>query len=147
MTSEALTAPVVALGTWAWGDSGEAGDGYFGSRLSESGLREVVEKAQSNGFTLWDTAVAYGMGHSETVLARALKGYDRSEYQLSTKFTPQLAGDGDDPVADMLEQSLERLGTDYVDLYWIHNPSDVARWTPSLIPALKSATPFAEARI
>ncbi|WP_030372497.1 aldo/keto reductase [Streptomyces rimosus] len=140
MTSKALTVPTVALGTWAWGDSGEAGDGYFGSRLSESGLREVVEKAQSNGLTLWDTAVAYGMGRSETALARALKDYHRSEYQLSTKFTPQLAGDGDDPVADMLEQSLDRLGTDYVDLFWIHNPADVARWTPPLIPLLKSGT-------
>ncbi|SDI84598.1 Aldo/keto reductase family protein [Paraburkholderia phenazinium] len=38
----------------------------------------------------------------------------------------------------MLEQSLVRLGTDYVDLYWIHNPADVARWTPHLIPLLKS---------
>jgi aryl-alcohol dehydrogenase-like predicted oxidoreductase len=138
MTSKALTVPAVALGTWAWGDSGEAGDDYFGSQLSESGLREAVEKAQSNGFTLWDTAVAYGMGRSETVLAQVLTGYDRSEYQLSTKFTPQLAGEGDDPVADMLEQSLDRMGTDYVDLYWIHNPADVARWTPPLIPLLKS---------
>ena len=138
MTSNALTVPVVALGTWAWGDSGQPGDGYFGSRLSQSGLREVVEKAQSNGFTLWDTAVAYGMGRSETVLAQALAGYDRSEYQLSTKFTPQLAGDGADPVADMLEQSLDRMGTDYVDLFWIHNPADVARWTPPLIPLLES---------
>lgn len=138
MTSRTLTVPAVALGTWAWGDSGEAGDGYFGSQLTESGLREVVEKAQSNGFTLWDTAVAYGMGRSETVLAQALKGYDRGEYQLSTKFTPQLAGDGDDPVADMLEQSLDRMGTDYVDLYWIHNPADVARWTPRLIPLLRN---------
>lgn len=138
MTSKALAVPAVALGTWAWGDSGEAGDGYFGSRLSESGLREVVEKAQSNGFTLWDTAVAYGMGRSETALAKALAGCHRSEYQLSTKFTPQLAGDGDDPVADMLEQSLDRLGTDYVDLFWIHNPADVARWTPPLIPLLES---------
>ncbi|NUP49517.1 MAG: aldo/keto reductase [Catenulispora sp.] len=138
MTSETLAVPAVALGTWAWGDSGEAGEGYFGSRLSAPGLREVVEKAQSNGFTLWDTAVAYGMGHSETVLAQALKGYDRSEYQLSTKFTPQLARDGDNPVAAMLEQSLDRLATDYVDLYWIHNPADVARWTPSLIPLLDS---------
>jgi aryl-alcohol dehydrogenase-like predicted oxidoreductase len=138
VTSKALTVPAVALGTWAWGDSGEAGDGYFGSWLSEPGLREVVEKAQSNGFTLWDSAVAYGMGRSETVLAKALTGLDRSEYQLSTKFTPQLAGDGDDPVAEMLEQSLGRLGTDYVDLYWIHNPSDVARWTPALIPLLRS---------
>jgi len=138
MTSETLTVPAVALGTWAWGDSGEVGDGYFGSRLTGSGLREVVEKAQSNGFTLWDTAVVYGMGHSETALAQALKGYARSEYQLSTKFTPQAAGDGDDPVADMLEQSLDRLGTDYVDLYWIHNPTDVARWTPLVIPLLQS---------
>ncbi|MBB5917541.1 aryl-alcohol dehydrogenase-like predicted oxidoreductase [Nocardia transvalensis] len=129
--------PAVALGTWAWGDSGEVGDGYFGSRLTASGLREVVEKAQSNGFTLWDTAVVYGMGHSEEVLAQALKGFSRTEYQLSTKFTPQLAGDGDDPVADMLEQSLDRLGTDYLDLYWIHNPADVARWTPLLIPLLR----------
>jgi aryl-alcohol dehydrogenase-like predicted oxidoreductase len=139
MTGKALTVPAVALGTWAWGDSGEAGDGYFGSQLSEPGLREVVEKAQSNGLTLWDTAVAYGMGRSEAVLAQALKGYDRSEYQLSTKFTPQIAGDGgDDPVAGVLEQSLDRMGTDYVDLYWIHNPADVARWTPPLIPLLKS---------
>ena len=138
MTSKALTVPAVALGTWAWGDSGEAGDGYFGSQLSEPGLREVVEKAQSNGFTLWDTAVAYGMGRSEAVLAQALKAFDRSEYQLSTKFTPQIAGDGDDPVAGVLEQSLDRMGTDYVDLYWIHNPADVARWTPLLIPLLKS---------
>src|ERR1700744_2121741 len=126
MASKALTVPAVALGTWAWGDSGRAGDGYFGSQLTESGRREVVEKAQSNGFTLWDTAAAYGMGRSETVLAQALAGYDRSEYQLSTKFTPQLAGDGDDPVADMLEQSLDRMGTAYVDLYSIHHPAAVA---------------------
>ncbi|SEO30257.1 aldo/keto reductase [Actinacidiphila rubida] len=140
MTSKALTVPAVALGTWAWGDSGEAGDGYFGSRLSGSGLREVVEKAQSSGFTLWDTAAVYGSGRSETVLAQALTGYDRSAYQLSTKFTPQIAGDGDDPVADMLAQSLDRMRTDHVDLYWIHNPADVARWTPLLIPLLKNGT-------
>jgi aryl-alcohol dehydrogenase-like predicted oxidoreductase len=138
MTNSSLTAPAIALGTWAWGDSGEVGDGYFGSALTESGLREVVEKGQANGFTLWDTAAVYGRGRSETVLARALNGYDRADYQLSTKFTPQIAGDGADPVAEMLEQSLERLGTDYIDLYWIHNPADVARWTPALIPLLQS---------
>ena len=138
MTSSTLTVPAVALGTWAWGDSGEVGDGYFGSQLTASGRREVVEQAQSSGFTLWDTAVVYGMGRSETALAQALQGYARGEYQLSTKFTPQVAGDGDDPVADLLEQSLDRMGTDYVDLYWIHNPADVARWTPLLIPLLRS---------
>ncbi len=78
MTREKLTAPAVALGTWAWGDSGEAGDGYFGSQLTASGLREVVEKAQSNGFTLWDTAVVYGMGHSETCWTRASTEWERT---------------------------------------------------------------------
>ncbi|MGN6606096.1 MAG: aldo/keto reductase [Jatrophihabitans sp.] len=138
MTSETLTVPVAAIGTWAWGDSGQAGDGYFGSELTEAGLRQIVAQAQSNGFTLWDTAVVYGMGRAETVLGRALAGYDRGEYQLSTKFTPQAAGDGDRPVADMLQQSLTRLGTDYVDLYWIHNPEDVDRWTPQLLPLLET---------
>jgi len=138
MTIDYLRTPTVALGTWAWGDSGETGDGYFGSPLTQAGLEEVADKAHAAGFTLWDTAVVYGMGRSETVLGEVLKRYARTDYQLSTKFTPQAAGTGDDPVADMLEQSLARLGTDYIDLYWIHNPADVARWTPYLIPLLKS---------
>lgn len=138
MTSDKLKTPKVALGTWAWGDGGETGEGYFGSNLTQAGLEEVADKAHAAGFTLWDTAVVYGMGRSETVLGKVLKRYARSDYQLSTKFTPQAAGTGDNPVADMLEQSLARLGTDYIDLYWIHNPADVARWTPCLIPLLKS---------
>ncbi|MFS3135040.1 aldo/keto reductase [Gluconacetobacter sacchari] len=138
MTTENLNIPPVALGTWAWGDSGETGDGYFGSSLTQAGLEEVADKAHAAGFTLWDTAVVYGMGRSETVLGGVLTRFDRSAYQLSTKFTPQVAGEGDDPVADMLDQSLARLGTDYIDLYWIHSPADVAWWTPHLIPLLKS---------
>ncbi|MGN6779738.1 aldo/keto reductase [Rhizobium sp.] len=138
MTIDHFKIPALALGTWAWGDSGEPGDGYFGSRLTQAGLEEVAEKANAAGFTLWDTAMVYGMGRSETLLGEILKCYARSDYQLSTKFTPQAARTRDDPVADMLEQSLARLGTDYIDLYWIHNPADVARWTPRLIPLLKS---------
>lgn len=38
----------------------------------------------------------------------------------------------ENPVEDMLEGSLNRLGTDYIDIYWIHNASDVERWTPFL---------------
>lgn len=138
MTGNELTVPPIALGTWAWGDSGMPGDGYFGSVLSEASLQELVDKALTNGFTLWDTAVVYGDGRAETVLGRALRAHDRSGYQLSTKFTPQVAGEGDDAVAKMLEQSLDRMGSEYVDFYWIHNPSDVARWTPHLIPLLES---------
>ncbi len=138
MAIDHLKPPTVALGTWAWGDSGETGDGYFGSSLTRADLEKVADKAQAAGLTLWDTAVVYGMGRSETVLGDVLKRFPRSDYQLSTKFTPQAAGAGDDPMADMLEQSLTRLGTDYIDLYWIHNPADIIRWTPQLIPLLKS---------
>ena len=138
MTTDNLKTPKVALGTWAWGDSGETGNGYFGSHLTRAGLEEVVDKAHAAGFTLWDTAIVYGMGRSETLLGEVLKRYARSDYQLSTKFNPRIARAGDNPVADMLEQSLANLGTDYIDLYWIHNPADVPRWTPHLIPLLRS---------
>ena len=138
MTNDDPQLATVALGTWAWGDSGKSGDGYFGSSLTQAGLEELADKAGAARLTLWDTALVYGMGRSEQVLGEVLKRYDRGEYQLSTKFTPQIAGDGENPVADMLEQSLANLGTDHIDLYWIHNPADVARWTPHLIPLLES---------
>jgi myo-inositol catabolism protein IolS len=138
MAVNSLETPSIALGTWAWGDNGVLGEGYFGSALIPAELEEAVDKAHAAGFTLWDTAVVYGMGRSETALGEALKRYARSEYQLSTKFTPQAAGTSETPMSDMLNQSLTRLGTDYIDLYWIHNPADVRRWTPHLIPLLES---------
>lgn len=130
--------PKVALGTWAWGDSSDTNDAYFGSHFTQVDLEAIAEKAHAEGFTLWDTATVYGMGRSEERLRDVLKRFARSDYQLSTKFTPQVAGAGANPVADALEQSLERLGTNYIDVYWIHNPADVARWTPHLIPLLNS---------
>lgn len=38
----------------------------------------------------------------------------------------------------MAQASMERMGIDYIDIYWIHNPMDVERWTPGLIPLLQS---------
>lgn len=138
MSGDHLKIPTAAVGTWAWGDNGEPGHGYFGSGLSRADLEEIADTAHAAGLRLWDTAMVYGMGRAETLLGEVLKRFARSDYQLSTKFTPQAAGSGEHPVADMLEQSLVRLGTDYIDLYWVHNPADVARWTPQLIPLLKS---------
>lgn len=133
-----MNVPAVALGTWAWGDSGARGDGYFGSALTRAGLDELAKQAHAAALTMWDTAVVYGMGRAESILGDVLKRYDRSDYQLSTKFTPQVAGDGEGAMTEMLEQSLARLGTDYVDLYWIHNPADIEKWTPRLVPLLQS---------
>lgn len=127
----------IALGTWAWGDTPEGQ--VFGNYLTAADLKPVVTAAMAAGFNLWDTAYAYGSGESESKLGELLQDYPRDSYQLSTKFTPQMAaGDSDHEVADMLEGSLKRLHTDTIDIYWIHNPGDVEKWTPQLIPLIQS---------
>ena len=90
------------------------------------------------GLNLWDTATAYGMGESERILGRLAAGYKREDVLISTKFTPQLAEMYDNDVTKMADASLQRMGLDYIDMYWIHNPMDVERWTPGLIPLLQS---------
>ena len=130
--------PKIALGTWSWGVGAVGGDQVFGNHLGEADLKAVFDTAMKAGLNLWDTATVYGMGASEDILGAFARTYPREEVLLSTKFTPQIAGDGMDPVADMCEASLERLGADYIDIYWIHNPADVERWTPGLISLVKS---------
>lgn len=130
--------PSVALGTWSWGSGAVGGDTVFGNHLSASDLKPVVDAAMAAGLTLFDTAPVYAMGESETILGELLADYDRDAYQLSTKFTPMLAPEYDDSMEQMLDASLERLRTDYVDVYWIHNQDDIERWTPQLIPLVKA---------
>ena len=130
--------PSVALGTWSWGTGAVGGDQVFGNRLGENELREVFDTAMKEGLNLWDSAVVYGMGASEDILGAFARTCRREELILSTKFTPQIAQEAEDPMALMCAGSLERLGTDYIDIYWIHNPADVEKWTPYLIPLVKS---------
>lgn len=130
--------PCIALGTWSWGTGAVGGDQVFGNHLETEELKPVFDEAMANGLNLWDTAVVYGMGASETVLSAFTKSCKREDVLISTKFTPQIARESTDPVADMLAGSLERFGTDYIDMYWIHNPADVERWTPYLAPLVKS---------
>ena len=128
----------IALGTWSWGVGAVGGDQVFGSSLGEEELKPVFDAAMDAGLNLWDTAVVYGMGASEDILGAFARTWDRDDIILSTKFTPDIAGNGADPVGEMCDGSLERLGTDYIDIYWIHNPADVEKWTPGLIPLVKN---------
>lgn len=130
--------PKIALGTWSWGTGAAGGDQVFGNHLTDSDLKPVVEAAMDSGFNLWDTAAVYGEGSSERILGTLLQPYNRNQYYLSTKFTPQMAGNGEHEMATMLAGSLKRLNTDYVDFYWIHNPADVEKWTPELISLVQS---------
>ena len=128
----------IALGTWAWGAGAFGGDAVFGSKTDVENLKPVFDAAMKAGLNLWDTATAYGMGDSEKILGQLAGQYKREEVQISTKFTPQIAEIYENSVEKMAEASIERMGCDFIDIYWIHNPMDVERWTPGLIPLLKS---------
>ncbi|WP_216935521.1 MULTISPECIES: aldo/keto reductase [unclassified Acinetobacter] len=131
--------PKVALGTWSWGTGFAGGDTVFGNHLSDSQMAEIFSNAMQQGLNLWDTAPVYGMGSSETALGKLIRQYPREDIIISTKFTPQIADEQSaEPVSAMLNASLERLGVQDIDIYWIHNPADVERWTPGLIPLLQS---------
>jgi len=128
----------IALGTWAWGAGAFGGDAVFGSKTDMENLRPVFDAAMKAGLNLWDTATVYGMGESEKILGAFVAGEKREAVEVSTKFTPQLAEIYENSVEKMAEASIERMGCDYIDIYWIHNPMDVERWTPGLIPLLQS---------
>ena len=128
----------IALGTWAWGAGAFGGDTVFGSKTDEENLKPVFDAAMKAGLNLWDTATAYGMGESERILGTLAKSVKREDVLISTKFTPQIAEVFDNSVEKMAEASIERMGCDHIDIYWIHNPMDVERWTPGLIPLLQS---------
>jgi aryl-alcohol dehydrogenase-like predicted oxidoreductase len=85
----------------------------------------TIHAALDAGVTLLDTGDFYGMGHNEMLLAEALKGVPRDNYQLSVKFGnlrgPDRAIIGNDSrpksIRNFLAYSLQRLGVDYLDIY------------------------------
>jgi aryl-alcohol dehydrogenase-like predicted oxidoreductase len=98
----------------------------FGWRINEAQSRRVVETALDSGINFFDTADLYDTGHSEEYLGRALAGR-RKEAVIATKFGMKLdetrpGGGRAEYIRQAAEDSLRRLGTDYIDLYQIHQP-------------------------
>jgi aryl-alcohol dehydrogenase-like predicted oxidoreductase len=105
----------------------------FGGRVDLEGTRAVVDAAIEAGVTLFDTADIYGnKGESERFLGQALAGR-REQVVIATKFGGDM-GDGEearwtrDYIRKAIDASLERLGTDYVDLYQYHFPDPATRF-------------------
>lgn len=124
--------PKIAMGAWAWGN-----DGTFGNHYETADLKEVYEVAMKSGLNLWDTAFVYGMGTSEKILGELTKDTPAEDLILSTKFTPQCDDGSAEPMLHMLEGSLNSLHAEAIDIWWIHNPMDVEKYTPMLIPLAK----------
>ncbi|HUB81064.1 MAG TPA: aldo/keto reductase [Bryobacteraceae bacterium] len=97
----------------------------FGWRIDEAASKRVVEAALDAGINFFDTADIYDKGHSEEFLGSAL-GKRRREVLIATKFGMKFdethSGAKPDYVRQSCEDSLRRLGTDYIDLYQIHQP-------------------------
>ncbi len=118
----------LGMGCWPLGGamySGEESLGYSNTDDEES-IR-TIHAALAGGITLFDTAAAYGAGHAERLLARALKG--RSDALVVTKIgviideeSKQLTSDpfGPENVVTDIEACLSRLGRDQIDLLLLH---------------------------
>ncbi len=116
----------LCLGTMTYGSSS-----WRDWVLDEAESRPFIKQALDAGINFFDTADMYSVGESERVVGRALTDYaPRESYVLATKvFNPM--GDGPNDrglsrkhIMDAIDASLERLGTDYVDLYQIHRLDD-----------------------
>src|SRR5271167_3246312 len=114
----------ICLGCMSYG-GGNLGNHAWS--LPEEESRPFIQKALEGGINFFDTANRYSLGSSEEILGRAIKDFARrDEVVIATKvygrMRPGPNGDGLSRKAIMreIDDSLRRLGTDYVDLYQIH---------------------------
>jgi len=122
---------VSAIGMGCWAIGGEFGPGtqpWGWGKVDDSESVGAIHAALEHGVTFFDTADVYGCGHSERILGRALRGR-REEVVIATKFghqfdesSKQVYGTNSSPdyIRAACAASLERLQTDYLDLYQLH---------------------------
>lgn len=115
---------VIGLGCWAF-----AGESFWGDRSEDENSIRVIRSALDSGINLLDVAPVYGRGHSETVVGKAIKGYDRNKFLIASKCGLLWDKDGNeftnlrkDSILKEIDDSLRRLDTDYIDIYQLHWP-------------------------
>jgi len=107
----------LCLGTWNFADP-----------TPEAEAIRMVHRALEAGINVIDTADIYARGESERIVGKALAGGLRDKVILATKFHFPVSGDPNDRgnsrrhIMRAVEASLERLGTDWIDLYQAHRP-------------------------
>lgn len=118
-----LKVPVLSLGTGTFGGVGEMFSKWGATDVKEAS--RLVDVCLESGLNFFDTADVYSRGASEEILGQALKGR-RERVLISTKATftmgdgPNDKGSSRHHLIRACEASLKRLGTDYIDLYFMH---------------------------
>lgn len=113
-----LQVSAISLGSWT----------TYGGSVDEAAAAAIVRRAFDSGINLFDTADVYVRGAAEVVLGRALREIPREQVVIATKVMgrvwdgPLGAGLSRKHIFDAMDQSLRRLGVDYVDLYQAHAP-------------------------
>jgi aryl-alcohol dehydrogenase-like predicted oxidoreductase len=122
----------IGLGTWAIG-------GQEWGAVSDEAAVATCLSALERGITLIDTAPIYGHGRSEEIVGKAIRAHGRrQDFYIATKTGLEWSASGvftnstEARLRSELEDSLRRLGTDYIDLYQVH-------WPDPLIPIEETA--------
>jgi len=106
----------IALGAWV----------TMGSQIDEQVSKELIHHAFENGVNFFDNADIYARGKAETVMGKAIQDLPREQLVISSKvFWPTMKGPNGrglsrKHVTESIHDSLKRLGTDYLDLYFCH---------------------------
>ncbi|KAG1730666.1 NADP-dependent oxidoreductase domain-containing protein [Suillus paluster] len=115
-----LRVPVFSLGGWL----------TLGGTVVGDPVKEIIKVAFENGINMFDTAEGYAKGHSEVEMGRVIKelGYRRSDLVITTKLFfgtrtgPNDTGLSRKHIIEGTQESLSRLGLDYVDVIFAHRP-------------------------
>ncbi len=109
----------VALGGWI---------NYGEGKVASDEARRVIETAYDQGINFFDIADVYGRGEAEKQMGEVLKQYPRHTLVISSKVFWPMSDDVNDRglsrkhIMESIDKSLQRIGTDYVDIYFCHRP-------------------------
>jgi aryl-alcohol dehydrogenase-like predicted oxidoreductase len=118
-----LKVPALSFGTATFGGSNEFFKGFGDTEAA--GASRLVDICLDAGLTMFDSADVYSAGQAEEILGKAIKGR-RDRVLISTKGTfrsgsgPNDVGSSRQHLIEAVNNSLRRLGTDYIDLYQLH---------------------------
>jgi len=109
----------IALGGWI---------NYGEGKVPDNEARKIVERAYELGVNFYDLADVYGNGEAEKQMGDILKQFPRHTLVISTKVFGAMSDDVNDRglsrkhIFESIDKSLQRLGTEYVDIYFCHRP-------------------------